>query len=389
MDEHRYLIFEANPASDAGADHRFEAAGADGPAATLRTETLTEAEAADAKRAPDTIVAEPVPMQLVRPVAATEADGAAAGPTWGVTAVGADSSPLTGAGVTVAVLDTGIDRAHPAFAGVQVTEQDFTGEGNGDQHGHGTHCAGTIAGREVDGVRFGVAPGVPTLLAGKVLGRDGGTSEAIVDAMMWALRSGANVISMSLGMDFPGLVERLTQRGLPIQPATSQALEDYRDNLALFGAVTRFMREDAAQRGQATVVVAATGNESERERPQPYTIGVAPPAASDGFIRVGALGQSGGSLKIARFSNTGATVAAPGVDVLSAAPGGGFATMSGTSMATPHAAGVAALWAESIATSLGELETGLLSAKVQGTSVPVPGLTPGDGGAGLVQAPRG
>jgi subtilisin family serine protease len=96
-----------------------------------------------------------MPTQLVRPFDATPSDTEAT--AWGLAAVGADASSRTGAGVTVAVLDTGIDAAHPAFSGVEIIEQDFSGSGNGDRQGHGTHCAGTIAGRAVNGTRIGVA----------------------------------------------------------------------------------------------------------------------------------------------------------------------------------------------------------------------------------------
>ena len=109
----------------------------------------------------------------------------------------------------MAVLDTGIDAAHAAFAGVSIVERDFTGEGNGDQHGHGTHCAGTIFGRDVQNTRIGVAPGVTKAFIGKVLGTNGGASDEIVNAIQWAVDQGAHVISMSLGMDFPGFVDFL------------------------------------------------------------------------------------------------------------------------------------------------------------------------------------
>nr|WP_229419583.1 S8 family serine peptidase [Pseudoduganella dura] len=99
---------------------------------------------------------------------------------WGITAVGADRSRFSGAGVTVAVLDTGIDAAHPAFSGVQLVQQDFSGDGDGDAFGHGTHCAGTILGRDVGGTRIGVARGVTRALIGKVLGNDGSGSTDMV-----------------------------------------------------------------------------------------------------------------------------------------------------------------------------------------------------------------
>ena len=137
-------------------------------------------------------------------------------------AVKADVSPFDGSDVVVAILDTGIAKNHPAFAGVTIIEEDFTGEGNGDTHGHGTHCAGTVFGRDVDGTRIGVAPGVKKALIGKVLGDEGGGSDAIVRAINWALEEGANVISMSLGIDFPGFVDALvTRQGLPIDLATT------------------------------------------------------------------------------------------------------------------------------------------------------------------------
>jgi subtilisin family serine protease len=151
-----------------------------------------------------------MPMQLIAPVAinAVALDEPTAAPTanvaWGVRAVGADTSPFDGTGVVVAVLDTGIDRTHPAFKGIELVEKDFTGDGDGDVKGHGTHCAGTIFGRDVDGMRIGIARGVTRALIGKVIGRAGGSSAKIASAIHWAIENNANVISMSLGIDFPG-----------------------------------------------------------------------------------------------------------------------------------------------------------------------------------------
>ena len=87
-----------------------------------------------------------MPLLLIEPEE-SEADASGEGSTWGMSATGAETSPFGGSGVTVAVLDTGIDATHPAFSAVEVIEKDFTGEGDGDSNGHGTHCAGTKIGR--------------------------------------------------------------------------------------------------------------------------------------------------------------------------------------------------------------------------------------------------
>lgn len=269
--------------------------------------------------------------------------------SWGVEAVGALSSPFDGRGVTVAVLDTGVDHSHPAFAGVEIVEEDFTGDGNGDQNGHGTHCAGTICGRDVNGTRIGIARGVTRLLVGKVLGKyGGGSTQAIYDGMQWALKNGAHVISMSLGMDFPGYQKALVDGGVPEEVATSKALEGYRDNIRLFDDTAKLIR-DGKLLGRHALVVAATGNESRREISSAFTIAKGPPAAADGFLSVGAIQSTNTPekpFKVTPFSNTKADVAAPGVEIWSAWPGGGLKALSGTSMATPHVAGVAALWIE-------------------------------------------
>ncbi|WP_280512505.1 S8 family peptidase [Nocardia farcinica] len=329
-----------------------------------------------------------MPMRLVEPAERGGVVAAAAGPTWGVEAVGATTSPFTGQGVTVAVLDTGIDADHPAFAGVDLVTRDFTGGGSAhDKDGHGTHCAGTIFGRDLDGTRIGVARGVGRALIGKVLGPGGGGSDTIAEAILWARDNGAHVISMSLGIDFPGFVEKLvTLRGLSIPVATSLALRAYTANVQLFETLSQFL---AAGIGQP-MVVAATGNESGRDRTPPFEIDVAPPAAAAGIVAVGALGRTANGLAVAPFSNSRATVSAPGVGVVSAAVGGGTESMSGTSMATPHAAGVAALWAEKLAAQ-GQLAPLVLQAKLIGEATTdrlIPGTDPTDTGAGLVRAPQ-
>ena len=343
-----------------------------------------------AGRADVLAVAPVIPMKLIAP---TEVQGsvqpAADGVAWGVKAVQADTSPFTGDGIVVAVLDTGIDASHPAFSGVNIIEKDFTGEGNGDQNGHGTHCAGTIFGRTTEGTRIGVAPGVKKALIGKVLGTQGGSSDQIVSAIQWAVENGANVISMSLGMDFPGLVERLQEIGFPAALATSRALEGYRANVQLFERLASLIRAQGAF-GQSTVIIAAAGNESLRDENPDFEIAVSPPAVSEGIISVAALGESAQGLTVASFSNTGANVSGPGVAIVSARAGGGLRSLSGTSMATPHVAGVAALWAEKIK-AVGVLSPLQLTARLIGSATAnglKPGLDPFDFGAGLVRAPQ-
>jgi subtilisin family serine protease len=331
-----------------------------------------------------------MPMKLIEPLKA-DAAPAAAPVTWGVKAVGADTSPFTGAGVTVSVLDTGIDADHPAFAGVDLVTKDFTGAGSAeDDNGHGTHCAGTIFGRDLGGQRIGVARGVQRALIGKVLGGpDGGGSDTLASAMLWAADNGAHVISMSLGMDFPGWVDELVNvNGLSIPAATSIALEGYRANVRLFEQLANLLNARASV-AQTTIVIAAAGNESERNGNPAYEINVAPPAAAFGITSVAALADGGGGLTVAPFSNTMATVAGPGVGVFSAWLNGGTKTISGTSMATPHVAGVAALWAERLLAQ-GPLSPVLLQSKLiaSGTFTPLKaGTDPVDVGAGLVQAP--
>ncbi|HMK37112.1 MAG TPA: S8 family serine peptidase [Desulfomonilaceae bacterium] len=329
-----------------------------------------------------------MPMKLIEPMAVTDvASPAAGGVTWGVKAVRADTSPYSGDGIIVAVLDTGIDATHPAFSGVQLVQEDFTGEGNGDTHGHGTHCAGTIFGRNVNGLRIGVAPGVKKALIGKVIGRQGASTDQLWRAIQWAVDNGANIISMSLGMDFPGYVKYLMDvENIPAEPASSRALEAYRANVLLFQDLARFINSQASFI-QGTVVIAAAGNESNRPL---WEIAVAPPAVATGIVSVAALGEGTGGLVVAVFSNTGAEVSAPGVGIISAKLGGGLASMDGTSMATPHVAGVAALWAEKIKKNLA-ITPGKLIADVVGNSS-IAELATGfdavDIGNGLVLAPQ-
>lgn len=355
----------------------------------LEQAEMTPAEVADLQRDPEVqVVAASMPLKLIEPVGNPEVTPAAGGNTWGIEAVHAHTSPFTGAGVVVAVLDTGINPHHVAFQGVQLERRNFTQGPEDDEHGHGTHCAGTIFGRDVDGLRIGVARGVTKALIGKVLGPGGGSSATLATAIHWAYEKGANVISMSLGIDFPGFVSELIAQGLPIEAATSIALEQYRANVNLFSSLTLLLAQSNAF-SQAAIIVAASGNESNRPN---YEVAVAPPAAGDGIISVGALQQpANGNLSVAPFSNTQCNLCGPGVGVMSAWIGNNNAlrTISGTSMATPHVAGCAALWAQQQKQLTGVLTNENLAAKTLTSAIFVPSASFEDIGNGMVQAPQG
>lgn len=227
----------------------------------------------------------------------------AAPSNWGMAACHIDRLRAAGGdgdGEVIAILDTGIDGSHSEFAGRLLMSQSFVpGEGVYDRNGHGTHCAGTAAGGSDS---IGVA-NKAKILAGKCLSDAGsGSNTWIASAFRWAMTSGATVISMSIGG--PGFLEGM-------EPL-------FRDAIA-----------------KGIIPVVAAGNERQGGGVVRY--------ASSGLV-VAAVDSQG---KYARFSNPASaptilSLAAPGVQIVSARPGGGYATMSGTSMATPFAAGVVA-----------------------------------------------
>lgn len=234
-----------------------------------------------------------------------------------------------GSGVTVAVLDTGIDANHPDVAGKIVEQVDFTGNPNGakDGHGHGTHVAATIAGSGAasNGLRKGVAPGAK-LLIGKVCNDSGSCpTDGIIAGMEWAANSEAKIVSMSLG-------------GGPTDGTDpmSQAV----NNLS---------------RSTGSLFVIAAGNSG----PASGTVGA--PGAADEALTVAAVDKDD---EMASFSSRGPRVgdgaakpdiAAPGVNVVAARAAGTamgsvvdehYTSASGTSMATPHVSGAAAIVAQ-------------------------------------------
>ncbi|MDQ2876427.1 MAG: S8 family serine peptidase, partial [Actinomycetota bacterium] len=232
----------------------------------------------------------------------------------------------TGRGVTVAVLDTGIDASHPDLQGQITAEQNFTDSPDTvDQFGHGTFVAGEVAGTGAasGGARRGVAFGA-RLAIGKVLSDDGsGDDSTVLAGMQWAASTaGAKVISMSLGSDSP------SDGTDPLSEALNQL--------------------SAADH---VLFVVAAGNAG----PADQTVGS--PGAADAALTVGAVDGTG---TLASFSSRGPRpgdgaikpeIMAPGVDIAGLRAAGtalgpilspSYVTLSGTSMATPEVAGAAA-----------------------------------------------
>lgn len=377
--------------------------GMDGDDLSIQTFDGHETDAGDLREDPQnvSVLDAEILFTLIKPTATLSADpgqpnaahlkavGVVRMPP-GLVAVGAHSTSFTGQGVTVAVLDTGIDTQHPAFSGKALVTRDFTGEGTNeadvsDRHGHGTHCAGTICGAPVGDLRVGVAPGVTKLCVGKVLGAaGGGTAEMLLKGLLWAVvEQKAAVVSMSLGYDLPGNVGRLVANGMDATQAAAAALRQQADLIRSISALRLFLETQSPN----AVFVAATGNESRRPA---FVLDAGLPASE--LFGVGAVGLDGATPEkwsVASFSNGRAQIVAPGVDVVSAAPGGAWATMSGTSMATPHAAGVAATWYEKVRSEGGLIVPDAVRAamKASATRQPLSSKDLSAIGAGMVQCP--
>ena len=385
----RRIILRYDPALLNETDYDLRSAGDAGPPgderiAALRVETATLTAREIAELARDRTVAASAGEMPVRHVqSAPPEPGDDLPPTisWGLRHVGAENLPATaGAGISVAILDTGIDAGHPAFAGLIGPDNyvDFTGTGLSDSVGHGTHCAGTILGRDVavggrTPTRIGIARGITRPLIAKVLDMNGGSSEAVVNGALWALQQGAHVVSMSLGLDFAAAVDAHRRRGLPPAAAYSLALAGYRETLQMFDHLVSLA--GVRTRKVLPLFIAAAGNSSDRDS---FAVKAEPPAASTGVISVGAVGPD---LSVWAQSNTEPLVVAPGVEIWSAVPGGGLAPNTGTSMATPHVAGVAAVLAQRL-TAAGRFSPARLRDALMASARPLPG-DPADLGDGI------
>ena len=266
------------------------------------------------------------------------------GATWGLNACRVPPSTRSGAGIKVAILDTGMDLGHPDFVGRPIVSATFVGQPVQDLHGHGTHVTGTACGPKAPAgniPRYGIA--YQSLIhIGKVLTNSGtGTQAGILAGMNWAIARRCTVINMSLGGP-----------GGPF-PAYTAAGQSALNNGCL--------------------VIAAAGNSG----PGP-TIA---PANSPTIMAVASLDSN---LRPSSFSCRGKIeIAGPGRDVFSSWPRPTrYKTISGTSMACPHVVGCGALWAQTSAALRGlALRNRLLA-----TARPLP-FPPSQVGRGLVQAP--
>jgi subtilisin family serine protease len=382
-----YIILKKPLTSARSMKRSMPEIGDGGP--SLVTERLQHSEVAELRRDPEVLsIARPMKIKLIRPMD-SPVIAVLPGDAWGVTAVNAHLSPYTGAGVRVAVLDTGIDRTHPAFNGINLQEEDFTGEGDGDWDGHGTHCAGTIFGQDIDGHRIGIARGVSHALIAKVIGKHHANSDILFQGMHWALAQRANILSMSLGFDFPGEVQEKIKDGWPADLATSEALDVFCGNLRLFDSLMGVFKTHSIFNA-TPLVIAAAGNESRRSISSDYRIATSLPAAAEGVLSVAAAAPPSPLHAIADFSNSLPHLTAPGVDILSAWPGGKLKSLKGTSMACPHVVGIAALWWERLkeqrSPQLAQAVASHLTAHARKNCFS-PGFDSSDFGHGFVSAP--
>ncbi len=256
--------------------------------------------------------------------------------TWGLAATQVIDATATGRGVKLAVLDTGIDLDHPDFVGRAITSESFIpGQAVQDENGHGTHCAGTAAGPQSpgSGPRYGIASDA-TLFVGKVLSNQGSArGRSTLAGIEWALRNGCRVISMSLGA--------------PVSAGAAFSVA--------------FEQVGKAALAANALVVAAAGNDSERR--SGVIAPVNSPANCPSIMAVAAVDRF---LRVADFSCGGINsdgrvdISGPGVAVLSSTPDPApplqppvfhrwrarTDSVNGTSQATPHVAGIAALLRE-------------------------------------------
>ena len=281
---------------------------------------------------PDVAQVLPDRVQKLPPVRIGRADTRQGAYTYGLQKIGADKVQTelnqAGEGVVVGILDTGIDAEHPDLKGKILKFKSFvnTGDPNtpNDGHGHGTHTAGTIAGGNASGTQIGVAPKAK-LVVGQIFNASGSTTDAaILGAMNWiadpdgdpATNDAPSVCSNSWGGS----------------QGTDATEKPYWDLIATWVRLGIFPSYAAGNEGPGVGTMGTPGG-----FPHSFAAG-----ATDANDKI-AYFSSRGPIKWGTTSYVKPDVSAPGVDVYSAKPGGGYQTMDGTSMACPHVSGAATL----------------------------------------------
>ncbi|MNU12140.1 Subtilisin DY [compost metagenome] len=283
---------------------------------------------------------------------------------WGIKSIGIEKALYTGKGIDVCILDTGLEMSHPDFSSLEIEGKSFIqGEDwSKDPNGHGTHCTGISAGnlRSDTGKRYGIAKDCNLKIA-KVLSDKGkGTTSSVIDAIDWAITKKFRILSLSLASP----VYLNEKPSVLFETVGTRALENN------------------------CLIIAAAGNDSNRPSlPKP----VSAPANSLSIMAVGAID---GQMRVAKFSNGGLNpstggninVCAPGVDIFSTYPKNTknknyYFALSGTSMATPHVSGLAALYMEQFP----DLSAKEIWEMIEKNAKPIEGLKYRDIGSGLIQ----
>ncbi len=268
-------------------------------------------------------VAEIIPNSKVyaleEPVGAGSISALAATTAWGVEKINAPqvwALGYNGTGINVSIIDTGVNYNHPDIADSYLFGIDYINNDNDpmDDHflGHGTHVAGTVTGNGVSGTNTGVAPGAKLLVA-KVLDNNGiGDSFDVYLASEWSVINGADIVSLSLG-------------GTHDSSMTTMV-----NNAIAFGVLPVIA---AGNSGPLSSTITCPGDEENT-----ITVG-----STNSFDNI-ADDSSRGPVTWINGTYIKPDVVAPGVGIVSTSIDGiSYTTMSGTSMATPHVSGAAAL----------------------------------------------